>query len=172
MIIILDTETSGFSGSHEVLELGAVCLNVDVETVGTFSSLVRPSGPVDLDALKINGLTMPLLDAAPSADAVFSAFIAWARLGGSVQLVTAFNVSFDKRMMGQTWPASLGFPWGECIMRRASQVLRGNRSSYKLLDACTALGVVRGPSQHRALADAQAAAAVFVQLRRRGEWSE
>lgn len=167
-VIVLDVETTGFTKRDLVIELGAVMLTADGKELGHFGSLVRPGRPINdrmRGALAINGIPEELLATSPGAPAVWEAFLQWASLHAPVEQVLAFNMSFDKRLMAGTFPGAEHLPWGECIMRRASLRINGNRKSMKLEAAAEALGVVLPlGQQHRAVTDAVVAGRVWATL--------
>ena len=166
-VIVLDTETTGFNGVKKasVVELGAVAITSEGKELGYFSSLIRPShalGEWSAGALAINKLEPAALVVAPVADPIWSAFIEWVALYAPIPQVLSYNVSFDQGAMAKTFPASVHLPWGPCIMRAASEKLRGHRKAMKLTDAAAALGIYMPEGDtHRALFDATMAARVW-----------
>ncbi len=182
-IIVLDTETTGFPSHHwaRVIEIAGVKLDEDGETVGSFSSVVRPDildGRAD-KALEINQITRDEIAAARPTEEVAALFRAW---GGATYL-TAFNVAFDMPMierMGLT-----GHPWASCIMERSmaimgpAGVLRQADPTHpryepgrpwlwpSLAAAGEFFGVPPCEPAHRALSDARRAAGIAVAIRRR-----
>ena len=167
-VVVLDTETTGYTNRDFVIELGAVALTPGGKELGRFSSLVRPGralNPRMREALAINQIEEQLLATAPSAPSVWEAFLQWASLHAPVQEVLAYNTSFDKRMMGLTFPGSEHLPWGSCIMRDASMVINGDRRGVKLEEAVEHFGI-EAPvgQQHRAVTDAVAAGMVWALL--------
>lgn len=187
-IIILDTETTGFP-SHpwaRVIELAAVKLDCDGETIGTWSSVVRPDildGRAD-KALEINRITRAEILAARPTEEVADLFDTWA----GDTYCTAFNVAFDRPMVGRMSLPDAGLNclrWASCIMERAMEVmgpagvLRPSDPSHprynpdrqwlwpSLAAASEFFGVPPCEPAHRALADARRAAGVAIAIRRR-----
>lgn len=177
MIVVLDTETSGHLGNKlsSVIEVGAVVLTEKGIEIGTFSSLVKPTqglGGWSKYAFNIHKIDPDLVMAAAPADQVWEALLSWMSLHAPVTAVLAFNVPFDRGMMKKTFPASEHLPWGDCLMRRTSMAIQGNRKSISLMNACAALGVYlperADSSQHRALFDATLAGRCHAMLIERG----
>jgi DNA polymerase III epsilon subunit-like protein len=169
-VIVLDTETSGHVGVglSSVIEVGAVCLTSDGHELSTFSTYVRPKWPLGdwaYHAMKVNQIDERLLYNAPPADAAWTALLGWMSLHKPVTQVLAFNVPFDKGMMIKTFPGAEHLPWGPCLMRSASERIKGNRASIKLLDAARHLGVhLQADLGHRALVDARMAGRLWAAL--------
>lgn len=167
-ILVIDTETTGWGKQDRVIELGAVALTPGGVEIGHFGSLVRPAFKITeahQRALQVSGIREEELERAPEAGRVWETFLQWAGLHAPAVEVLAFNVVFDQRMMEQTFPGSVHLPWGDCIMRSASEKINGTRKSIKLATAAVELGVdlPNGPN-HRAVYDATLAARVWAAL--------
>ena len=132
-LIVVDTETTGFHHSAEVIEIGAVALSKRGEITSTFSALIRPDILDDwrgAKALEISGLTKEQLLNAPSPIEVQSAFSLWiksfARLSANASpLVLAYNAPFDKKMLERmgVFCERSGAIWGECLLKMTSALL-------------------------------------------------
>ena len=59
--IFLDTETTGFRETDEVVEISII--DIDGETL--FSSLVKPRIPIPPDAMRVHGITEQMVADAP-----------------------------------------------------------------------------------------------------------
>jgi DNA polymerase III epsilon subunit-like protein len=170
-MIVLDTETTGLPRHPfaRVVELAAVRL-VDGVEVANFSSFVRTS-PENCargaEALAVNQIDPAQLADAPTPEEVAAAFTAW--VDGEV--VTSFNVAFDRSMIERTFPG-LSLSWGPCVMERALEVMgpanvlprlrdgsRWKRPSLR--EAAAFFEVAAQEPAHRALADARTAAGVW-----------
>ncbi len=163
-LLIVDTETTGLLEDWaRIVEIAAVAVNSEGRAVGAFTSMVRP----DLldhraDAgLAINHITRDVIEAAPSTAEVAEALHAWLRrLNLPGIKTTAYNAPFDR-----THCARAGFqlpPWDTCIMQAARKHF--DVKSLKLRDAAERCGIPPFLPAHRALSDAQTAAAVAVEI--------
>ena len=169
-VCVLDTECTGFAGDSRasVIELGAVVLTDDGNEMAAFNTLVQPTYPVGAwcrRAMEVNQIDPKLLMYAPEPEVVWDAFLAWLSLHKPVKTVYAFNVSFDQRIMQQTFPVSEHLPWGPCLMRDANQLLFNSRKSIKLEAAARGFGLtVPRLGFHRALFDARLAGQLYQQM--------
>ena len=171
-IVVLDTESTGFHLTAEVIELGAVCIDEWGRKRSAFSSLVKP---LKLDhrarsAMQVNKIPPSALERAPSPKQVQVAFKKWldaipTRDGPAV--CTAFNLSFDRRMLSYM---GVNPRWGKCVRSLTNELMRnegvqpkgadGKAKSPSLAEACRYLGVAYPKNAHRALADAEVTALV------------
>lgn len=186
-LVVLDTEATGIFGRDpwaEVIELGAVCLDVDGFEIGAFSRLVKPAV---LDsradgALAVNKIRAADLERQPGADVVAEHFLRWLRDVGAVG-VTAFVAPFDRAGLDRMGLRFLS--WDRCVMqaamlpmreagkttiRRRFSVATGAEEEREgcSLAACAAhFGIEAVGEPHRALTDARTAAGVLCAVRRR-----
>ena len=181
-IVVWDTETTGLPRDSwaAVCDLGAVLVDRSGEIVSEFECLVLPEV---LDeradfALSISGITPELLrtDGLSTQGALERVGI-WRRAAvpDVPSCHTAFNVGFDRPMMGRM---GIDFQnWGPCIMRvaqaemgRAGALPQFSNGAYKfpkLSEAAAFYGVPMEEPAHRALADAKTAAKIMVEIQRR-----
>ena len=173
--IIIDTETTGFNPpAAGIVEVAAVVLD-DGTLTTAFTEICNPglsalSGSGVDTALSISGIKRSEISAAkPSAD-VAKRLREWIRLNALGAPIHAFNVDFDARFLNATpW----SFPadrWSECVMLAASEVMgqagalpqfsNGKYKWPKLSEAAKFFGVDQR-NAHRALGDAQCAAAIY-----------
>ena len=111
---ILDTETTGFAGDDEVIQIGI--LGVEGETL--LESLVKPvKGWIHPQASKVNGITMEMLADAPLFREIHGNFSRVLR----GRRVIAYNAPFDQRLIAQSERANglepLSLEW-KCAMQQ------------------------------------------------------
>lgn len=182
-IVVLDTETTGLLADDwaAIVEIGAVCLDVDGQEIDTFQILVCPD---ILDERANNAFTVNKISAhdittsgIPTVEARHQ-FENWLA-GHGLPLLAAYGRDFDRGMLER-----MGFGlceeslwWLPCIMQAAKAEMvangqtpwLGRRWPFPRLTTETApfFGVVPTTPAHRALSDAQTAAAVVVEMKRR-----
>ena len=164
-LIIFDFETSGMKPSDgaRVIEIGAVRLQNGV--VGErFQSLVDPGLPVSPFITALTGITNEMLAAAPKSREVFPAFHAF--LGDAP--IAAHNVRFDRSFL----LFELGRLGLECGNPHACTLLAARRivpeaPRYQLSVLAEHCGITPNGNWHRALADAEATARLWLYMERR-----
>jgi DNA polymerase-3 subunit epsilon len=160
---VVDVETTGWSPlDAAITEVGAVRVRGG-QVLGEITMLVNPGTPVPPGIFGLTGISDHLLLQAPPAGRVLPALLAFA--GGCV--LTAHNASFDVgflsaacRSAGLGWPA---FPVLDTVALARAVLGPGEVPDCKLGTLAAFFGVPVVPS-HRALADAQATAAVLTIL--------
>lgn len=161
--LVLDTETSGLSAYHEVIELALVELDGTV----VLDTLIQCQGEIPEDTTRIHGITKAMLSCAPSFPDI------WARLlPYRDREIIIYNAAFDVPLLVQTaarYQITLPRLKSHCLMIQYLAYVTGDqkagasRESYRSLDAaCAQFGIAVGG--HRAVSDAQAARAVFCRL--------
>lgn len=146
--VYLDTETTGLGSSDQICEIGIL----DNEGRILFSSLIRPSCPMNPAAAAVHGISARELKMAPSWDEVHC------QIDTILQgrLVVAHNAPFDERLLTQTCQAyGLAPPQSEwqCTMALLTQSNQGSRPS--LAKAVSLAGATPGDGPaHRAVRDA------------------
>jgi len=174
-LIVIDTETTGYSPESACIwQIAAVALR-DGRVAGEWMSRVQPllwaftarhrEVPVKVSGLSERDL-LSLLDA-PPADVVarrLLEFIAQAAGGIDYQLA-AYNVGFDSRFLERRpWYFTAPEVWAPCLMERAKEAMRLGRWP-KLGAACQHYGIPYHGS-HDALHDARCAAQLWLALER------
>ena len=91
---VLDTETTGLSATDEIVQIGIV----DGDGATVFNQLIKPTIPIPGAASAIHGIYARDVADAPSYKAVYIRLSTL--LAG--QLVVAYNMDFDWRMIQQT----------------------------------------------------------------------
>jgi DNA polymerase-3 subunit epsilon len=161
--IFLDTETTGFSPTDVVIEVGVV----DLAGNTLYQSLVKPNIPIPPESTLIHHITDEMVTDAPSWKDI------WQDLQAVLKgrFVGMYNDEFDLRMMKQThqnywldWP--LDDKYFFCVMKlyaafygEMSRRGRGYRL-HKLEVAGAACGIPL-PNSHRAADDARLTAELF-----------
>ena len=161
--IFLDTETTGFSPTDVVIEVGVVDLNGNT----LYQSLVKPNIPIPPNSILIHHITDEMVADAPSWKDI------WQDLQAVLKgrFVGMYNAKFDLRMMKQThqqywedWP--LDDKYFFCVMRLYAaffgEMSRRGREYrlHKLEEARIACGIPL-PQPHRATDDAVITAELF-----------
>ena len=174
-LVVLDLEATagqdaqGFQTNDYIIDLGAVYLDEELVSKGSFSRLVRPEQPINEFIQKLTGITPAMVSDEPLFSQVGSDFTAWvASLAGNVKKVrlAAWGNYFDIPLLrksyqryGQEFPfsgtaidiKSLAFLWLSLSGRRTDKV--------NLPFFAQHFGLDQG-QQHRALSDAQLTAQV------------
>lgn len=154
--VAVDIETTGLDPARdEIVEVG-LCRIEDGAVSDRYSSLVRPSGPVPLSVKHLTGIDDGLLEKAPLWREVageVASFIGGAPLVGH-------NVAFDAGFLSRYLDLPFHRLLDTCELAR---FLLPGAQGYSLERVASFAGVSY-PVQHRALADAQATAELFIAL--------
>jgi DNA polymerase-3 subunit epsilon len=162
-IAVIDFETTGLSPTmgDRATEVAIVMMEGD-QVVDRFQSLMNAGVRISSFIEAYTGISNAMITAAPRADAVMTEA---ARFVGDAPLV-AHNASFDKRF----WAAELGRlglaaqqPFA-CTML-LSRRLYPQAPNHKLGSLVDFHGLPRGGRAHRAMADAEMAAHLLMQIR-------
>jgi DNA polymerase III epsilon subunit-like protein len=164
--VALDCETTGQS-PHHLVELGAVAFTLR-DHLMSFETLVHSNDRINPYARRIHGIDAATLNGAPPVSLVVERFQRFAK--GAV-LVEHSADAFDTRLISRAIGSSLDAD--NLDTTRLAAKLFDLRDTIGLERLCRELGVAhRRP--HHALADAEATAACFIELVRRGterfEW--
>lgn len=159
---VVDVETTGLSAETDrVIELATVTVR-DGAIVDRFETLVNPGIPVSRTSTRITGIQTPMLQGAPTSEAALGRWLNY--LGGTGQFV-AHNAQFDWNFLrAECARAGLEFPFKRkfCTMKLAGHFMPyGGR--FKLEHLARRFGV-EPTGSHRAMADAEAAAGIFLTL--------
>lgn len=173
--IFLDTETTGFRGDSEIIEIAAI----DFDGTVLVDSLVQPVRDIDRRALEVHGITLDALVRAPRWPLV------WPHvrpLLAAERSIGAYNAPFDRRLLRQTnsqhgigehdEPKSHAwFCVQQLMVRFASQATKAGRMrQFSLAAALEHLQTTTDdefqpadvPFAHRALADAHNTRKLFL----------
>lgn len=173
--VVLDTETTGVYNHDQLLELAAVCIDEWGQVRSRFSTLIKPNRPVDPNskAMRVNKISVEDLALAPSWETVRIYFDSWVRKiptnDGEV-ICTAFNQSFDKRMLDNY---NFSLNWGMCVRTASNRCMKqvkqqpknknGRNRAPSLEEACDFFQIPYPKNAHRALADAEVTAKVAIE---------
>lgn len=163
-VVVLDFETSGMSPDQgdRAIEIGAVLIS-NQQIIKRFQSLINPGFLITREIEMVTGINNPMLQDAPTAATVmedFSHFI------GNYPLV-AHNASFDRKFLeaefaqiGRQRPYNFG-----CTLKIARRIYP-DLPNYKLETLIRLKGLAATGRFHRALADAEMTAALWLQITR------
>lgn len=149
--VVIDVETTGLDPTYcEIIELSAIKY-VGGVAADRFTSLVKPTDPIDDYISKLTGITNEMLETAPSPAVVlpdFSMFI-------SDSVLVGYNVNFDINFLYDNL-----LPLGVTLSNSFVDVLRIARRvlpdlpNHKLITVADFFGISPDIS-HRALADCE-----------------
>lgn len=160
--VYLDTETTGLDKTDEIVEISIV----DFDGKELFTSLVKPSRPIPIEAQRIHGITNEMVSSFQSWP------ILWPTIRGFLhgRTIAAYNAPFDLRMMEQSH-ARYRLPWRENLnfidilplfsdYRGIWNPLRGSMKYFKLEEAGQFFNITL-PNAHRSTADSLLTRAVL-----------
>jgi DNA polymerase III subunit epsilon len=158
--VIVDLETTGWTpGEARITEIGAVRF-AGGRVTGEFCTLINPGHAIPADIAALTGISDAMVAHAPRIQAVLPSFLAFA--GGAV--LTAHNAPFDLGFLmaacgdcGLPWP---DFPVLDTVTLARQLLAETEVPDCKLSTLASYFGAPTQPC-HRALADAQATAAVL-----------
>lgn len=105
MLVVFDTETTGLTaGINEMVQLSATVIDETNWTrLTSFTSLIKPRriGTINADSMKVHGLDLDELLAAPPSEVVRGQFLDWwgdLAIDGKIK-PCGWNYSFDERFL-------------------------------------------------------------------------
>jgi DNA polymerase III epsilon subunit-like protein len=165
--MILDTETTGFGNSDDIIEVAAVTPRGEI----LINCLIQPGRRIPLESTRITGIADSMVAGNLGFRAAWEQALA-AHCGA--RGVIAYNAPFDIRMLQQNILRHCGLAWApvssECLMRayarfRGERMASGGYRSHKLGVACAHMGIVHDHA-HRALGDCLASAQLLQAMAR------
>jgi DNA polymerase III subunit epsilon len=157
--VVFDLETTGFSAIwNEIIEVGAIRVDVDSDIHDTFQALVKPLKRIPKRITTINGISQEMVDrdGEPLQTVMeeFAAFI------GSLPLVS-FNAEFDIRFLRESAKRTNTVINNRvsCALTMARRAWPG-RDSYRLTDIAKD-GNLSDEGTHRALGDCKRTVIVY-----------
>ena len=158
-LIVLDFETTGLypDEGDRAIEIGAVLLRGH-EITERFSSLINPGFWIPREIENITGITNAMLEEAPSVGEVMEKFVKFI----DTHPLVAHNASFDQKFL----EAELGHfgkkrPLNFACTLQVAKRLYADVINYKLETLVRYKGIPVDDQFHRALADAEMAAALW-----------
>ena len=161
-VVVIDFETTGLypDNGDRVIEIGAVLLR-DQEIIDQFQTLINPGFFINTEIETITGISNAMLSGAPSAAEAMEKFV---KFIGTYPLV-AHNASFDQHFLetelghyGKKRQLNFG-----CTLRIARR-LYPDVINYKLETLVRYKEIPVNNQFHRALADAEMAALLWVKI--------
>lgn len=158
--VVLDLETTGlYSSQHEIVEIGAARLRNFVP-VKKFHTLVRPSKPIEKDAMEIHGITDAMVAESPPLNEVLPELIDFI----GERTVVAHNAKFDVGFLQEATENVLGRkfenPFIDTLaLSREQFSFRSHALSSLVKDLKIDL-----PQAHRAMDDCLATASLFQKI--------
>jgi DNA polymerase-3 subunit epsilon len=152
--MILDTETTGFANSDDIIEVAAVTPHGEP----LIDCLIRPGQRIPAEITQLTGIRDEMVAGSPSFRLAWEQTLTQ-QLG--VRAILAYNAPFDVRMLRQNIQRHCGLVWSpigsDCLMRayasyRGERQARGGYRSHRLGDACAQMGIAHKHA-HRALED-------------------
>ena len=162
-IAVIDFETTGMSPAQgaRATEIAIVLLGANGQVLDRFQSLVRTGAWVSPFITQLTGITNAMVAAAPDAAEVMQAA---ARFVGGAPMV-AHNAAFDRRFWQHELAcAGLPAPHPFACTVLLSRRLHPQAPSHKLGTLVDYHGLPRTGQAHRALADAEMAAALLARM--------
>ena len=161
--IVLDTETTGLDVTRDrIIEIAAVHLGpLHDRSAAHFCSLVNPGSPIPPSATAIHGINDRDVARAPDFATVIAEYNIWAH--GAI--VIGFSIGFDLAVL-KAEHARAGLPWRQprsLDVRHLLQIVQPDLPEQSLEAAAAWLGLQVG-QRHRALADAELTAGIFLAL--------
>jgi len=159
-VVMFDLETTGLDPKAcQIIEIGAVKI-VNGSCVETFQTLVNPKETISNEITNITHITNEMVSDAPTIEEVLPDFYKF--VSGSV--LSAYNISFDSQFIkniGQKLRYQFNNKQIDALDLARKKV--PSLHNYKLGTVVKALNIEL-INAHRALADAIAAAKVFIKL--------
>lgn len=156
--VAVDVETTGLSPQKDaIIEIGAVRF-CDGAIVDTFSTFVNPGRPIPIFIQQLTNISDRDVAGAPAMEQVLPELLAF--VDSAVYGVVGHNVGFDLSFLEAN---GANFHRPRLDTHELATILLPNQPSYNLGELCNALDI-RLDDAHRANADAEATAQLFIRL--------
>lgn len=164
-----DKKPAGFDLNQEIIQIGAVLLDENYNTVSEFSTYVSPVyGEIDSFIQNLTGISQSDLEGAPGADKALADFLEWLPEDAvAVSWSTADPDQIRKEIRNKKLPLE-GFEryfetWNDCQKTFSEKV--DNPRNYNLSEAVAIAGVESAiAAEHTAIADAENTALLFKKM--------
>ena len=152
--MILDTETTGFGNTDDIIEVAAVTPRGET----LIDCLIRPARRIPYEITQLTGISNDVVAGSPRFP------FAWQHILNThlgARGIIAYNAPFDIRMLTQNIQRHCGIAWSpvrsDCLMRayasyHGERTTSGGYRSHKLGVACAHMGI-KHDHAHRALDD-------------------
>ena len=163
-----EKKPEGFDLEQEIIQIGAVLLDDNYETVSEFSTFVSPLyGEIDTFIHKLTGISASDLEGAPGADKALADFLEW--LPGDAVAVSWSNADCNqirKEIECKKLPLE-GFEqyfgsWNDC-QKTFSKKMQTSKV-YRLSEALAIADIESVDGEHTAIADAENTALLFKKM--------
>ncbi|MBF0178276.1 MAG: DNA polymerase III subunit epsilon [Magnetococcales bacterium] len=164
-LIVLDTETTGFSPEegHRILEIGCVEL-IDMRLRETRQWYLDPERDIPAEVIRIHGITAEMVAGKPKFPEIAREFLDFIQNDTLIIHNAAFDLKFLNAELNRSGLEPLQAERAIDTVRLARQRL-GGKGSFNLDALCQRLGVDNSKrEQHGALLDAQILARVYIEL--------
>ncbi|GGG58513.1 ATP-dependent DNA helicase DinG [Paenibacillus radicis (ex Gao et al. 2016)] len=157
---VLDLETTGHSISDEILQVGLVIVNDELDIVDSFNSFVRPTIEIPAFITQLTGIDAGLVADAPELDEVLMQLIPY--LDDAV--LVAHNVNFDAGFLNQALDRCgyHTFAGRRLDTIELLRILYPSITTYQLGAVSELFGITHD-QHHRADSDAMATAKLFAE---------
>ncbi len=161
-VVVLDFETTGLSPQYgdRVIEVGAVIIENNV-IKNRFESLINPGIKISQFIQEFTGITNKMLKTAPNSESVMKDFSKFLNNNN----IVAHNASFDKRFLDAEFKElGLSYTGDFACTMLASRRLYPYSINHKLETILDHLNIKKTKQFHRALADAEMAAKLWIHM--------
>jgi len=166
-IVSIDIETTGFSNSDKIIEIGVCGFEFDGITPNyiEYSSLINPHMSIPKEAARVNGITDEMVAEAPEDLTVFEKLNS---IIDGAKLIIMHNSNFDSRMLRNNYiRAGMDFSKFENNIRCSMNMAKSSKlplKSVKLNDVAAYFGY-KNEQAHRALSDAITTLYIYAKLK-------
>ena len=163
-ILVIDVETFGLNPTKNAcIELGAVHLNVNLDPINEFSTLIAPWAGSEIvpEALRVNGIDLESLNSAPQISEVVELFHANFRPDINKLLLCGWNVWLDVAFLRDLYVrGNRKWPFGHRLLDMQS-VVTFHSNLIPRSQAEVIKSLLNENQSHRALEDAQQTAKIL-----------
>ncbi|MEK3881413.1 ATP-dependent DNA helicase DinG [Paenibacillus sp. PL2-23] len=158
---VLDLETTGHGAEDDILQVGAVIVNEQLDIVETYSSFVKPTVPIPAFITGLTGITEETVKDAPELSDVLLELIPL--LDDAV--LVAHNVGFDAGFLNQALDRCgyMAFTGRRLDTVELLRIMYPSITTYQLGAVAEQFGIGEH-RHHQADSDAMATALIFIQM--------